>query len=277
MSSSRSIAILRRALSNIGIDVRRAGAVSALQQKLEQQSLELKVVQESLRKHSVLHRARSGIADDGRLGAVDLVELSPSQLGQDLFALATVGFKQAGFFVEMGATDGVSLSNSYLLEAKFGWDGILAEPARCWHESLRRNRRAQVDTRCVWSESGRLVEFRETNTAEFSTVDILADSDHHGDERTSGSTYLVETVSLNDLLDERRAPRDMDYLSLDTEGSELEILSGLDLSRWQFRVITCEHNYSGNREQIHDLLAANGYVRRCTDLSMWDDWYVLAE
>ena len=67
---------------------------------------------------------------------IDYLELSKSELRQDLFALSEVGFKENGFFVEFGATNGIDLSNSYLLETEFGWDGILAEPAKKWHEKL---------------------------------------------------------------------------------------------------------------------------------------------
>jgi hypothetical protein len=67
----------------------------------------------------------------------------------------------------------------------------------------------------------------------------------------------------------------MDYLSIDTEGSELKILQSLDFSRWRFRVITCEHNFTVDREAIHSLLTAKGYVRRWEEYSQWDDWYFL--
>lgn len=68
---------------------------------------------------------------------LDLMELSKAQLRQDLFVLNHLDFKRNGFFVEFGATNGVNLSNSFLLERQFGWNGILAEPARIWHEQLR--------------------------------------------------------------------------------------------------------------------------------------------
>ena len=61
---------------------------------------------------------------------------SKSQLRQDLFVLSQLNFKTNGFFVEFGATNGVDLSNTYLMEKEFGWSGILAEPARGWHKDL---------------------------------------------------------------------------------------------------------------------------------------------
>ena len=74
---------------------------------------------------------------------------SPAQLFQDLFVLFSLSQKREGFFVEFGATDGVELSNTLLLERSYGWNGILAEPAKCWHKDLRTNRNCVIDTRCV--------------------------------------------------------------------------------------------------------------------------------
>ncbi len=66
---------------------------------------------------------------------------SKSQLRQDLFVLSELRFKRDGYFVEFGATNGIDLSNSHLLETRFGWQGILAEPARIWHKALKNNRK----------------------------------------------------------------------------------------------------------------------------------------
>ena len=195
-----------------------------------------------------------------------------AQLGQDLFVLYELSWKKAGYFVEFGATDGIQLSNTYLLERDFGWRGILAEPAKVWHAQLLRNRSASIDLECVWKETGSELQFTVTPEAEYSTLTEFAGSDSHS--RRDGSVQSVRTVSLNDLLKRHNAPSSIDYLSVDTEGSEFDILSKFDFSRYTVSVITCEHNFSVNRERVHDLLAANGFVRSFEGLSRWDDWYV---
>jgi hypothetical protein len=84
----------------------------------------------------------------------------------------------------------------------------------------------------------------------------------------------VDTISLNDLLKKYNAPNIIDYISIDTEGSELDILNNFDFNSYQFRVITCEHNYSSNRDKIYNLLSNNGYKRVMSDISQFDDWYI---
>ena len=205
---------------------------------------------------------------------VSCLSLSRSQLLQDLFVLSRLEFKEDGFFVEFGATNGVDLSNTYLLEKSFGWKGILAEPAICWHEDLRKNRTCHIETNCVWKASNCRLAFNQTTGPEFSTLDDYSENDLHKVARENGKKYEVETISLNDLLHKFNAPRHIDYLSIDTEGSEYEILSNFDFSKYSFEVITCEHNYTPMREKIHSLLEGHGYRRIFVEMSSFDDWYV---
>ena len=203
--------------------------------------------------------------------------LPRAQLGQDLFVLLATSFKRDGFFVEFGAANGVDLSNTFLLERSFGWKGIVAEPAKGWHAALRQNRECAVDTRCVWAASGETIEFAETSEPEYSTVrNLVGVEDGNEAFRAAATVYDVATVSLNDLLSEHSAPSRIDYLSIDTEGSEYEILQAFDFTSRDVRVITVEHNFDRvRRARVYDLLAGHGFRRVLEDTSLWDDWYVL--
>ena len=92
-------------------------------------------------------------------------------------------------------------------------------------------------------------------------------SDQHAEQRKHGATYEVETISLADLLVKYDAPTRIDYLSIDTEGSEYEILRDFDFDRYEFSVITCEHNHTPMREALRALLRVNGYERKYEELS----------
>ena len=204
------------------------------------------------------------------------LDKSKSQLRQDLFVLSQLNWKRSGFFVEFGATNGSDLSNTFLLEADFNWTGILAEPAIGWREALIKNRpTARLDFRGVWRESGASVTFLESAEPELSTIESFRKADLHAKSRKRRKdTYEVKTISLLDLLTEHQAPKIIDYLSIDTEGSEYEILSTFDFDKFTFSIITVEHNFTSNREEIFTLLSENGYERRLSDISLFDDWYV---
>ena len=197
-------------------------------------------------------------------------ELHTSQLGQDVWVASRTANKADGFFVEIGATDGVRLSNSHYLEKVLGWRGLCIEPNPNYHEALTNNRSCQISTDCVGPRTGDLVEF--ILAGEYGGISQYADRDLHSDRRQELSTEKVHlfTKSLNDILEEKEVPSFIDYLSIDTEGSEFEILQALDFERWQIGQITVEHNWSRQRSKIYDLLAGKGYSRIERE---WDDWY----
>jgi len=243
--------IIRAFLRSLGFDVQPPRRFSSLE-RLEQDA------------HALMDRM---------LAAQGVAEKSRAQLKQDIFVLLETGFKRGGYFVEFGATNGVDLSNSWLLEKIFGWTGILAEPATIWHDDLKQNRTAIIDTRCVWSQSGVTLDFTMADAPEFSTLSTFRAKSTKQD--VGASTYAVETISLLDLLQTNGAPAYIDYLSVDTEGSEFDILKDFDFSKFQFGVITIEHNYNKtNRDRLYALLTSKGYIRKYQSLSRWDDWYV---
>lgn len=199
---------------------------------------------------------------------------SKSQLHQDTFALIVNGFKRNGFFVEFGATNGFELSNTHLLEHEYGWTGILAEPATMWHSHLHKNRSCFIEEDCVWSATGETLSFDMVDSGELSTISSFSKTDGHGKSRQNKTTYEVATISLADLLEKYSAPKVIDYISIDTEGSEYEILKNFDFDTYQFNLITVEHNYTPTRDKLLKLLTKNGYRRVFEHLSKWDDWYV---
>ena len=207
----------------------------------------------------------------------DNISNSKAQIRQDIFVLHELQFKSNGFFVDFGATDGLELNNTFLLEKKYKWNGILCEPSKGWHEKLIFNRpNAIIDKRCVWSKSKEKIKFKECEVNTLSTIEEFQNLDNHSNSRKKGNTYLVETVKLTDLLKQHNAPSDIDYLSIDTEGSEYNILKEHDFNQYSFKIITCEHNYTPQRQKIFDLLSSKGYIRKYIrgDWSDFEDWYV---
>jgi FkbM family methyltransferase len=199
-----------------------------------------------------------------------------SELHQDVMVLFLSDFRKGLYYVEFGAADGVKGRNTFLLEDSFSWKGILAEPAKIWSEDLKLNRpNANIELNCVWSDSNSELIFNETPDAPgLSTVYEYRNSDLHHNSRKQSKRYKVKTISLNDLLNKYNAPSHINYLSIDTEGSEFKILNSLNWDKYSFDVITCEHNYSSQREEVFKLLTTKGYKRIFESLSQYEDWYV---
>lgn len=200
---------------------------------------------------------------------------SSSQLGADLWVLHELAEMRGGYFVEFGAGDGHHLSNTWLLEAHYGWTGILAEPNATVFERLSAHRpNCAVDPRAVYREDGATRSLVVSEIHELSALTEFAEGDMHAELRRGGEAIEVETVTLDRLLDDHDAPEHINYLSVDTEGGEREILEGFDFGKRRVDLITVEHNFTEEREAIHTLLRQRGYQRRFTDFSKFDDWYV---
>lgn len=202
------------------------------------------------------------------------LKISKSELKQDFFVLEELNYKRNGFFIEFGACNGIDYSNTYILEKYYNWDGILAEPSKSWHKNLTNNRNCKIEKNCVWTHTGKLIKFNEVKDNIYSTVESFSFNDDHKNKRMHGNYYNVETISLNDLLKKHNAPKNIDYLSIDTEGSEYEILKEFHFNEFDIKIITCEHNYTINRNKIFNLLKDNGYQRVFEKLSKHDDWYI---
>lgn len=209
-----------------------------------------------------------------------IVNLSKSQVRQDLFVISELNFKRNGYFVEVGASDGLTGSNTFLMEKYYGWKGILVEPAHSFQTVLNQNRRSKIEYAAIWSESGIELSFLDLGRySGLSTLEIFDNKGIHSKTRRASDAekYSVRTLSLNDLLTKHNAPQWIDYISVDTEGSEFDILCNFDFERFRVGIFTIEHNYDDvHRNKILNLMNLMGYKRVYEQISHQDDWYVLS-
>jgi FkbM family methyltransferase len=199
------------------------------------------------------------------------VSKTQSQFFQDIYALLYNQGKRDGYFVEFGACDGLALSNTLLLEQDFGWKGILAEPSKRWQDDLKKSRTATLDFRCVSSVTGDTIEFEE---AQDPTQSTIAKFTPEQNKPTAGSRYSVETISLYDLLQEHKAPKVIDFMSVDVEGPEYQILSAFPFDKYQFKFMCVEHHGEDIENAIKRVLAAAGYKQVHRAVSGHDGFYV---
>jgi FkbM family methyltransferase len=200
--------------------------------------------------------------------------MSYSQLGQDLVVINFYNNKQHGFFIEIGASDGITLSNTYLLETKYKWRGICCEPIPNNFNKLVHNRPNSICyDKAVYNNSGLTVNFDIANNYDLlSGISENIDSRHKSNVDSNKTTIQVQTISLLDVLQNANAPSFIEYMSLDTEGSEFEILKNFDFEKYTFGLIDVEHNYvEPRRTKMRNLLLSKGYIY--TGENQWDDMY----
>ncbi|MDA7437943.1 FkbM family methyltransferase [Candidatus Pseudothioglobus singularis] len=205
-----------------------------------------------------------------------------SQLLQDAFASFIVSDLFDKTFLEFGATDGMSLSNSYMLENELGWTGILAEPSPQWHKKLKYNRpNTQIITECIWKSSGEKLDFFVSDVGVLSTLvdfkysDLSSMPGNTKIRTKDGKVVKVETISINEVMETNFNGNSPSYVSIDTEGSEYEILNSLDFEKYRPVVFTIEHNFTNLQNKIDALMISKGYTRVFRELTSFDGWYVL--
>lgn len=199
-----------------------------------------------------------------------------SQAGQDAFLDARVfKGKRDGVFVEIGGYDGVTGSNCLFFEMFRGWSGLLIEPSPTFFEQAAEFRRATCLQLAVAAEEGE-AEFMEVLEG-FSQMSGLVDTydpklkaQVEEDPRHKGRMIKVKTRPLADIL-ERHGLRVVDYISLDVEGGEMDVLAPFPFDQIKVTAWTVENN-AGDTE-IPALMKDKGYAR--IEALGVDDVYVL--
>ena len=160
-----------------------------------------------------------------------------------------------GYFVELGSNDGLRLSNTLYYEKYRNWNGVLVECI--YHKYLlclkNRPKSKVFCNACVsfdYKEKFVEVIYSDLLTAPINLeTDLLNISDHAQvgkefflpeDDKKNTYTFGAPATTLNQLLINSKAPNLIDFLSLDTEGSEIEVLKGIDHNRFRFKYICIE-------------------------------------
>lgn len=162
--------------------------------------------------------------------------------------------KNNGFFIELGANDGITQSNTAFFEFFRGWKGLLIEPSKEKCEQCLKNRQNSIvlNFACVSNEYT-----ENTITGDFNGS-LMASV--NGSRLNSSSLVSVPTTTLEKLLDRFAAPGQViDLLSLDTEGYELPILKGLNLSKYRPHYMLIEI-YTKDYNEIVAFLLSYNYV-----------------
>jgi len=185
-----------------------------------------------------------------------------SQYGEDMLLWALFEGQLDGFYIEVGAFDGVTLSVSYAFDA-IGWDGLLIEALPEIALACKQNRpNARV-------ENFALARAGATGTTTFHVAGDGAGSVFSYREPTAAHSQLLDqqgvpsrpitvpVTSLDALLEHHDRP--IDFAVIDVEGGEADLLAGFDLARWQPRVLLIEDNTRGQDPALNAIFASQPY------------------
>lgn len=184
--------------------------------------------------------------------------------GQDLLVADLLENKCEGVFVDIGANDGVTISNTCFLEKELGWSGVAVEPIPSVFETLKANRSCALVNGCVTTKSGTGKFFEVVggpnmlSTLAIHNIGLTARRLRKNAVRQNAKIREIDVPCFTfEELSEKHGVRNIDFLSVDTEGGELEILKSIDFNRFPTKVISVENNYY--TPEIRAYLEAQGF------------------
>jgi FkbM family methyltransferase len=189
-----------------------------------------------------------------------------SQVGQDFWVCGFFNYKKNGFFLDVGAHNGLYLSNTLYLEKELGWKGICVEAGNAPYSELIKNRTCDCVHAFV-SDKNEIIDFKEMQ---------------YGDLKRDNSLQKIQSITLDMLLPLCDTPKVIDYISIDTEGFDYKVLCGFPFDKYEGILWTIEHNlYFGSsvqKDNIMGIMYKNGYVLAKENVSdgvnIFEDWYI---
>jgi FkbM family methyltransferase len=175
-----------------------------------------------------------------------------------------------GYFVELGANDGITFSNTYYFEKYRGWRGILIEPVPHNYLKCLENRSKETQVFCNACVSFQYKEkFVEIIYSDMMSTSLGLETDINNPENHSliAKQFLKKDENnfnfgaianqLNNILLKADAPKQIDFLSLDVEGTEIEVLKGINHNEYRFKFICIE---SRDIQKMTNYLSINNYL-----------------
>ena len=142
-----------------------------------------------------------------------------------------------GFYIECGANDGVNQSNTWYFEKKLGWNGILIEPVATVFKELKKNRSKK---NFFFQKAIRPKKFKKKIDLNVNFNDTL--TTRSSIDNTNRKKIKVEATSLDHILKKVKAPKKIDFFSLDVEGDEFLVLKSINFKKYSFKFILIECN-----------------------------------
>lgn len=183
-----------------------------------------------------------------------------SQARQDELIMALLRHKQNGYFIDLASNDATYLSNTYAMERYYNWNGLCIEANFKYWYNLTHLRQCQIFGAVMGSPRMSPVEFRYSGN-EYGGILGFDNS-----VQLKQESLLSYTVTLEEVLQRGKAPRSMDYLSLDVEGAEWFVMKNFSFDNYRIQIITGERLNA----ELRSYLEANRY-ELLANLTLWGE------
>ena len=187
---------------------------------------------------------------------------------------------KGGFYVDCGALDGEMGSSTYVLEKDFDWTGILIEPNPVLSKKIPQTRPNSICLECGLSSHNHVATYYDFDKKKgYNGFPSLNYSGEKGwwdkinrEVKCEPVEHQIQCITLEQALDQNNAPKVIDYLSMDTEGSELEILREFPFSKYKFQCISLEFP----PQELVNILTTNGYLKVLNPYSevRWEYYFI---
>lgn len=168
-----------------------------------------------------------------------------------------------GFFIEIGANDGTTQSNTFLLETKNNWNGLLVEPSEKWIDTLKTTRKNSIVERCAISNyTGKILgDFDGSLMSSVNGERLYNDILMATGVKKEINNVEVDCYTLTELCKKHNI-KNIDLCSIDVEGHEYSVLDGIDFELLNIKYFVIEV-YKNQEEKIFNLFQSKNYDIEC--------------
>lgn len=194
-----------------------------------------------------------------------------SDMGADLWVAETLHYRRDAYFLEFGALDGMTASNTAMLEKTLGWKGIAVEANPTYYPEVCASRSCITVNAALAAVSREEVEMIDVFGLSTVKKHINIDGEQKIRERDARGYVQTDTLNPTELLKRYSSPDRIEFLSLDIEGGEFEVMTSLDLDAYHFSLLAIEHSGDVKRQnKMRALLLPKGFrvLQR-----HHDDWF----
>lgn len=188
-----------------------------------------------------------------------------SDNGEDLFVIDFFKNKKNGYLMDIGAADGVTGSNSFKLLDEYNWNGLLVEASKTHIDNLNTLYSDEEGVDCFFGAIHN--EKKESNFFQSDGKFIGHSNINNNNDQWFSHSYIVECMDINSILHKFSVPQNIDFISLDIEGSEEHVLNYWDFEKYKVSLWCIENSF-----RFQSILLNNGFEKIATIGEINDFW-----